>query len=155
MNRLSYIMIFLVIAGTILSSCDQQSASLPSWMEGTWETGDTIGFTVEKWEVINNEFMSGEGLFIMKDGTTIVEVLSIFIRDGVLFYTAMLPNQNNGEEIMFIDTKKNPDSLVFENPSHDFPKKIVYHKHSPVSINVYIYGDDNNPDKISLKKVEE
>ena len=155
MNRLSHFLVLLALASLIFSSCDQQSASLPTWMEGTWETGDTLGFTVEKWEVINKEFMSGEGLFLMKDGTTIVEILSIFIRDGVLFYTAILPNQNNGKEIMFIDTHKNPDSLVFENPSHDYPKKIVYHKQSLTKIDVFIYGEDENPNKITINKTEE
>ena len=62
--------------------------------------------------------------------------------------------QNNGEEIMFINTKKNPDSLVFENPSHDYPKKIVYHRLSNVSTKVYIYGNDNDPDEINLRKIE-
>ena len=155
MNRFTPLLILLIITSLIFSSCDQQSAALPKWMEGTWETGDTLGFTVERWEVINTEVMSGEGLFLMPDGTTVVEMLSIFVRDGSLFYTAILPNQNNGEEIIFVDTLKDPDSLVFENPAHDFPKKIVYHKQSLTMIDVYIYGDDEHPSKITLNKIEE
>lgn len=140
----------------MLASCEPKQAILPSWLEGTWETGDSLGLVTESWEKISNEYMTGEGLFVSKSGKTIIEILNIFIRDGVLFYTAMLPNQNNGEEIMFIDTGNKPDSLVFENPTHDYPKKIVYHKKQSGMIEVFIFGSkDEQVNIITLKKAAE
>lgn len=140
----------------IITSCDQKQAKIPYWLEGQWETGDSVGFTAESWEKINDQFMTGEGLFITPEGKTVIELLSLFIRDNVLFYAAMLPNQNNGEEILFIETQNDIDSLVFENPLHDFPKKIIYYKKDENFIEVSIYGDDEERvNIIELKRIQE
>ena len=83
---------FIALLGLmfIITSCDQKQAKLPDWLEGQWETGDSVGFTTESWEKINDQFMTGEGLFITPDGKTVIELLHIFIREDVLFYAAML-----------------------------------------------------------------
>ena len=140
----------------IITSCDQKQAKLPDWLEGQWETGDSVGFTAESWEIINDQFMTGEGLFISSEDKMVIEVLNIFIRDNMLFYAAMLPNQNNGEEILFVDTHNNADSLVFENPLHDFPKKIIYSRKDHNSIEVSIYGDEEDRvNTFDLKRIKE
>lgn len=145
----------LLIAIFMITACDQTQVKLPVWLEGNWTTGDTLGLSAEAWEVINDQYMSGEGLFITKDNSSVIELLNIFIKDGVLFYTAIVPNQNNGEEIMFIDTQNYADSLVFENPLHDYPKKIIYYKKDFNTVAVYIYGDGDEYQKITLRKVIE
>ena len=139
-----------------ISACEQKQAKLPEWLEGQWETGDTLGFIAESWEIINDQYMAGEGLFVAEDGSNIIEVLNIFVKDGVLFYAAMVPNQNSGEEILFIETFYQNDSLVFENPAHDYPKKITYCKKQADLIEVYISGgDDEEINMFSLKKIHE
>ena len=156
MNKITKRISFIAFWGLILilTSCDQKQAKLPPWLEGQWETGDSVGFTTESWEKINDQFMTGEGLFITPDGKTVIELLHIFIREDVLFYAAMLPDQNNGEEILFIHTNNNPDSLVFENPKHNYPKKIVYYKKTDDFIEVSIYGNEEDRVKtILLKKI--
>lgn len=145
----------LLTAIFMITACDQTQVKLPVWLEGNWTTGDTLGLSAEAWEVINDQYMSGEGLFITKDNSSVIELLNIFIKDGVLFYTAIVPNQNNGEEIMFIDTQNYADSLVFENPLHDYPKKIIYYKKDFNTVAVYIYGDGDEYQKITLRKVIE
>jgi hypothetical protein len=146
----------LGLAVIILSSCQKQGPQLPLWLEGTWETGDTIGLAAESWEQINSEYMSGEGLFITRDKKSVVEMLNIFIQDGKLVYTALVPGENNGEEIIFIDSNLQADSLVFINTKHDYPKKIVYYRESHQRVQVYLFGINNKPDKtLTLKKVEE
>lgn len=147
--------ILLLTAIFMITACDQKQVKLPVWLEGNWATGDTLGLSAEAWEVINDQYMSGEGLFILKDNSTVIELLNIFIKDGALFYTAIVPNQNNGEEIMFIDTHNYADSLVFENPLHDYPKKIIYYKKDINTVAVYIYGDGDDYQKITLRKVIE
>ncbi len=156
MNKITKRISFIAFLGLILilTSCDQKQAKLPPWLEGQWETGDSVGFTTESWEKINDQFMTGEGLFITPDGKTVIELLHIFIREDVLFYAAMLPDQNNGEEILFILTNNNPDSLVFENPKHNYPKKIIYYKKTDDFIEVSIHGNEEDKVKtILLKKI--
>jgi len=158
MNKLiRNISIYLLLAALIvLTACDQKEAILPVWLEGNWTTGDTLGLSAEAWEKINDEYMTGEGLFIMKDNSSVIELLTIFIKDGALYYAALVPNQNGGEEIIFIDTMNHPDSLVFENALHDYPKKIIYHKEEAGTVAVYIYGaNEDDFQKITLQKVIE
>jgi hypothetical protein len=158
MNKLFKILVILLGVGILFfsGSCDQRQAKLPDWLEGQWETGDTLGFIAESWEIINDQYMAGEGLFITADGGNVIEVLNIFIRDGVLFYAAMIPNQNSGEEILFIDTKNNNDSLVFENTSHNYPKKITYYKKTSDLIEVRVSGgEDGDINAFTLKKIQE
>lgn len=139
-----------------LMACSHQQASLPGWLEGSWSTGDTLGLITESWEVVNNTYMTGEGLLINKQKKSVTEMLNIFIKDGMLVYTALLPDQNNGEEIIFINSSFDPDSLVFENPSHDYPKKIIYHHRAIGEIDVYLHGSRNEKVKhIALKKTPE
>lgn len=139
-----------------LMACSRQQASLPVWLEGSWATGDTLGLVTESWEVINNTFMTGEGLLVNKEKKSVTEMLNIFIKDGMLVYTALLPDQNNGEEIIFINSSFDPDSLVFENPSHDYPKKIIYHHRESEKIDVYLHGSRHEKVKhIPLKKTAE
>ena len=151
-SGLLMISLFLII----LNACNTRGPQIPEWLEGTWTTEDTIGLAAESWEKINSTYMSGEGLFITADGRSVIEVLNIFIQDGILYYTALVPNQNEGLEIIFMDNHLNPDSLVFKNPKHDYPKQIVYHKIDKEMINVYLFGDNKKADKvISLKKADE
>jgi hypothetical protein len=158
MNRKTLISV-LVVSGflmTIFSACIKSGPQLPEWLEGTWTTGDSIGLTAETWEKINDQYISGEGLFTTSDGKFIVEMLNIFIQEGTLVYTALVPGENTGQEIIFIDTNLNPDSLVFKNPKHNYPKKIIYFRENPEKINVYLFGSNEKPDKIiTLNKVIE
>lgn len=157
MNSKNIVLKFLT-AGLILSlasACKSPGPQLPLWLEGTWASGDTIGLTAESWEKINDHYMSGEGLFATSDGKSVIEILNIFIQEGTLVYTALVPGENNGHEIIFTDSHLNPDSLVFKNPGHDYPKKIIYHRAGEEKVNVYLYGKNKEADKmITLRKVE-
>lgn len=138
----------------LLNGCEQNQAHVPGWLEGQWETGDSVGLTAESWDMINDQFMTGEGLFIMPEGFTIIEELAIFVRDGELYYAAVVPNQNEGREVIFIATYSSSDSLVFENPTHDFPKKVIYNKKDHDTIEVHVSGgDDSKVNIITLKKI--
>lgn len=137
-------------------SCHRGGPQLPVWLEGTWTSGDSIGLVTESWEKINSGLMAGEALFATAEGKTIIEVLSIFTDEGKLVYAALVPDQNEGKEIIFIDTNLQPDSLVFSNPGHDYPKKIVYHRLGPDQLGISLYGSKKRADKtIVLNRITE
>jgi len=65
------------------------------------------------------------------------EYLEITELSSVITYSAAVLLQNQGKPIPFILTKT--DSVYsFENPAHDFPKKIAYHKKSDTEIFVQV-----------------
>ncbi len=57
----------------------------------------------------------------------ISEYVEITERNNQTIYTAVVINQNQGKEIEFRLTKTG-DAFIFENPDHDFPKRISYQK---------------------------
>lgn len=70
------------------------------------------------------------------------EYLEIKKHDNHIVYTASVVNQNQGKAIDFKLTKTD-STFTFENPNHDFPKKIVYQKLSDTEIFVQV-SDENN-----------
>jgi hypothetical protein len=55
-------------------------------------------------------------------------------------YSVTAGKQNNGQAVLFTATKNTATELVFENPEHDFPKKITYTLVTPDSLYAEISG---------------
>jgi hypothetical protein len=66
-------------------------------------------------------------------------------KEGI-FYTSTVEDQNNKQPTSFKLTSGNNNVFVFENPQHDFPKRIVYKLISADSLHAYI-DDGNNSTK--------
>jgi hypothetical protein len=62
-------------------------------------------------------------------------------RKNDLFYIVSVPNQNEEQPVAFKLTSSTIDYLVFENPEHDFPKKITYKLVTKDSLYAEISGD--------------
>jgi hypothetical protein len=61
--------------------------------------------------------------------------------DGKIVYTAIVQGQNNGQPV---DFTLNPDvtgKYSFENPEHDFPKKIQYTPMGNATVLVEVSGE--------------
>ena len=95
------------------------------WLEGTWERQNTkLGSTAfEIWEM-TVEGLKGKGLTMRGTDTVFIEKLSFATRDNKLFYVAEV--KHNAEPTYFEITSWSKSGFVCENPTHDFPKKIVY-----------------------------
>ncbi len=150
-RKLTSILILFILISFI--SCSD-GPRLPYWLEGTWASGDSIGFSGEAWTELNDTMLIGEGLFNMPDNTILIEELNIFISGGSMHYAAIVPDQNEGYEIIFTASYISSDSLVFENPEHDYPKKIIYIRKPGNKLQVMIIGDsDENAEVLTLTKL--
>ena len=61
-----------------------------------------------------------------------------------IFYTSTVEDQNNKQPVAFKMTSSENNMFVFENPEHDFPKRIVYKLITTDSLHAYI--DDGKED---------
>ena len=61
-------------------------------------------------------------------------------RADSITYSANVMGQNNDKAVPFTLTTANTNSLVFENPAHDYPQKIVYQKNKSNGLVVTISG---------------
>jgi hypothetical protein len=62
------------------------------------------------------------------------------IKDEQVLYIPIVKGQNNDQPVVFLLTKQTPKQLVFENPKHDYPQKIVYKKVNENSLVATISG---------------
>ena len=95
---------------------------------GDWQDMDTSDGTVfqEHWTRTNDSLLTGRGLVLSGGDTVFVEYLGIHTNADRAFYSARTPSQNGGASVDFKLTAAFGDSLVFEDPEHDFPQRITY-----------------------------
>jgi uncharacterized protein YciI len=96
---------------------------LPIFLQGTWKVENKNVY--EHWDMLNEKSLKGFSYSIQNEQLVISEYLEIIKNEHDIIYTATVLNQNQGKGIHFT-LSKNGNTFTFENPEHDFPKKIVY-----------------------------
>ncbi len=118
---------FTVMVLTMLAGPGQAPAA-PSikdvaWISGCWDLTRNARHVTETWTPAEGGTMMGVSRTVNNGKTTEWEFL--IIREGAagLEYVAKPSRQ---PEATFTATRVSATEVVFENPAHDFPKKIVY-----------------------------
>lgn len=117
---MKYIFALLIL---YLSDIASAQTIFPDFLQGTWKIEDKEVF--EHWDKLNSNTMKGFSYTSDKGEMTISEYLDLSRNGNNIIYTATVLNQNQGNGINFI-LSESDTTFVFENPDHDFPKKIVY-----------------------------
>jgi len=102
----------------------------------------------------DDTLLTGAGFSVKSGVFTRTEKLAIIKNDTAIFYQATVEGQNQGATISFKLVNPDNDSLVFENPAHDFPQRIEYNflTDSTLEIKVGSIADTNNYFKLRMKK---
>jgi hypothetical protein len=108
---------------------------------GEWQDQSDSAGTVfhEQWELDMNGSYAGLGFVLSGKDTVFIEHLAIILSDSGTYYTATTRTQNEGSTIHF-KLVHEQDSLVFTNPTHDFPQRIVYAPGGADDWNVSVSG---------------
>jgi hypothetical protein len=126
-------------------SCQQKTTfselEKADWFLGRWENKTPEGTFSEEWKTENDSLYLGESYFINNNNTLFAEKVRLEQRKNDLFYIVSVPNQNEEQPVAFKLTSSTNDYLVFENPEHDFPKKITYKLVTKDSLYAEISGD--------------
>ncbi len=127
---------YIVLINIILTIGKLQAQSnLPDFLEGTWKMENKE--TYEHWDQLNENSLKGFS-YKVKDGQMLIsEYLDITRDNDEITYKATVLGQNQGKGVNFKLTKTD-STFTFENPNHDFPKKIVYQKLSDNEISVQV-----------------
>jgi hypothetical protein len=134
------VLIMVLIAGALSASAQKTNddiARVFGMLQGTWKVDGRETF--EKWECSDSVFR-GKGYKLRNGAEVVTEQLEIKLIDGAIYYLATVANQNDGAAVRFKLTVSGPDVLTFENPEHDFPKKIIYRKVNDDEIAVQVLG---------------
>lgn len=152
MKKTTFFLIFTIIAS--FTSCNNNSniksneikeikflkLEKASWLIGKWQNNSDEGILQENWEKKNDSTLIGASFFVVVKDTTFLESILIEERGNELSYIPTVKNQNDGKPIIFTLTSLNNNQLVFENPSHDFPQKIIYKQVTSDSLVATISG---------------
>lgn len=131
MKKKLLFLILLLVSTTAISqgNSNQTTEKLKklNWLAGTWtRTNAKPGRSgIEQWELTSSNELRGLGINLRGKDTTFVEKLRIIIKDENIVYVADVPE--NQKSIYFKLTEITDSGFTFENPTHDFPKKIAYH----------------------------
>jgi Domain of unknown function (DUF6265) len=109
-----------------------------AWIAGTWVATSATQTIEERWSAAVGGAMHGVSRTVRGASLSAFEFLCIAERAGGLVYTAM-PNARTPATDFFL-TAVDATSAMFENPAHDFPKKIRYALREDGSLETTISG---------------
>ncbi len=97
-----------------------------NWLSGCWEQNDAAKkrFGSEQWMKPAGQSMLGMSRTVKNGKVSGFEFLRIVEDDSGIHYISR-PSQNK-EETSFKLIKSGANKVVFENPAHDFPQRIIY-----------------------------
>jgi uncharacterized protein YciI len=128
----------------------------PDFLEGTWKKDNTEEY--ERWDKAGQNRLKGISYTLVDGNQKISEYLEIVQEKKKVIYKATVLSQNNGNTIPFT-LRLVGKSYIFENPKHDFPKKIQYTRTGDHSLLVQVSDGDKNGfsahfTKIALSQTE-
>jgi hypothetical protein len=107
-------------------------------LEGTWKMVTKRGAIYEEWKKIDKHYLQNKGYMVKGNDTIINERVALTNTKEGVFYTSTVEDHNNKQSIAFKMTRADENMFVFENPEHDFPKRIVYKFVTADSLHAFI-----------------
>jgi len=136
----------------LMCSCNSVPPKLnqAQWLEGSWRIKGTN--KTEVWSKINDYSYSGMVFQGEGEEQKILEYLRFYKLDNRWNYSAIVPDQNRGREILFTESASAFNSFVVENAIHDFPKSIKYFLQDTSSIMVTLNEGEENVLQLFMTK---
>ena len=116
---------FLGAAWTLQAPPAQPGLERLAWLEGTWEQRSGERVTRERWLPAAGSMMLAVSHTYTPDRTRFFEFLRIERRKETLVYVAQPGGQ---PPVEFALAACEEGRVVFENPKHDHPQRIVYER---------------------------
>lgn len=104
---------------------------------GSWSHDDFY----ETWYKLNDTCFLGFVIDLKSFDTT--ERIEVYPMKGEYIFAPTVYGQNDDDPIFFDFERQEKNSIIFNNPSHDWPKKIEYIKSTPDSLIAIVSGTDS------------
>ena len=133
----------MILKACLLAIIFTQTPTLAdiSWISGDWQT-EPGGRrqTEEHWTNVAGASMLGMSRTVTGDKTVEFEYLRIEQRADGIYYVAHPKARCPGTDFKL--TRASATEAVFENPQHDFPKRIIYQKTANDGLTASIDGGE-------------
>ena len=133
----------LLAAAFLLHRAVAGSAQAPptvaqvGWMAGCWELAAGPRLIEEQWMRPRGGLMLGASRTVAGDSLREYEQVALFERGGRLVYAAAPARQAPAE---FESIAVSDSLVIFENPAHDFPQRIIYRRRGADSLLARVEG---------------
>jgi hypothetical protein len=114
-----------------------------AWLQGCWEAASAERTVEEQWMAPRGNSMVGSSRTVRRGTLAGYELVVILERDDRLVYLAHPSGQPSAE---FVSTMVTEQSVIFENPEHDFPQRIGYRRRGSELL-AWIEGSDRGEAK--------
>ncbi len=131
------IIVTLSLSAFIISGNNKTFKKLYA-LEGTWKMVTKRGAICEEWKKVDKNYLQNRGYMIKGKDTIVTERVTLTNTKAGILYTSTVEDQNNKQPIAFKMTGSENNMFVFENPQHDFPKRIVYKFITADSLHAFI-----------------
>jgi uncharacterized protein DUF6265 len=112
-----------------------------SWIAGAWETAPGAKRQSEEhWTTAAGATMMGMSRTVAGEKTVEFEYLRIEQRADGIYYVAHPKARCPATDFKL--TRASANEVVFENPQHDFPKRIIYRKGADDSLTASVDGGE-------------
>ena len=118
-----------------------------AWIAGSWQT-DSSGRLIsdEHWAKPAGGVMIGMSRTIAGDNLVSFESLRIEQRGDAIFYVASVKGRCPGTDFKL--TRATAQEVIFENPEHDFPKRIIYRKKSATEMTAQVDAGEGTKSQV-------
>lgn len=110
------------------------------WLEGSWTNITEKSQSYERWTRKNDSTLTSYSYTTVENDTVFVEVVNLQERFNGVFFTVVVPDQNDAEAVIFKLIPSEKGIFTFENKTHDFPQRITYSNPVKDSIHAWIEG---------------
>ncbi len=115
-----------------------------AWMAGCWGLDQGARRTEEQWMKLAGKSMIGMARTVAGEKTVFTESLQIRENEQGM---ALLVSINLGKPTVFQAARVSGREVVFENPAHDFPQRIIYRLEADGSLFARIEGEEKGKAK--------
>ena len=135
------LLIVSITSATSQSLDTKHSISALSWITGDWQTVPGGRAQIEEhWTMPAGGSMLGMSRNVAGEKTVELEYLRIEQRADGILYVANPKARCPGTDFKL--TRSSASEAVFENPQHDFPKRIIYRRTADDSLTATIDGGE-------------
>lgn len=137
----------MIAAASLPGAAEGPGIQRVAWLQGCWEAASAGRVVEEQWTAPRGRSMVGLSRTVRGGEMTEYELVVVRERGDRLVYVAHPSGQPSAE---FLSTTVERESVVFENPGHDFPQRIGYRRQG-ISLLAWIEGTrDGKPRRIEF-----
>lgn len=129
-------------------SCNSKGSSF-DWIRGTWLMNDNGMVVGETWTRQDAHHYQGRAFALAGKDSSVYENVVLEKKGDDWFYTVTATRQNDNKPVAFRLTSSENNTFIFENPEHDFPKRIIYRHIGKDSIHASIDDGGSPPEQES------